>query len=86
MKGFGGASKRAMPLDYKEFPDFATMALRRFPNRSKTRDAPKAVAEVSYDDLSDAKEAIELFVGVSAAYNNQFIGRFMTAALSLIHI
>jgi len=80
IKGFGGASKRAIPLDYKEFPDFAAMALRRFPNRSKINDAPKVVAEVSYDDLSDVEEEIELFAGVSAAYNNQFIGRFMTAA------
>jgi 5-methyltetrahydropteroyltriglutamate--homocysteine methyltransferase len=80
MKGFGGASKRATPLDYKEFPDFTAMALRRFPDRSKSSDAPKALAEVSYDDLSDAREEIELFDAVSAAHNDQFTGRFMTAA------
>ncbi|MCP2218451.1 MULTISPECIES: hypothetical protein [Bradyrhizobium] len=43
MRRFDGVSNRETPLDHLEFPDFAEMAARRFPNRSKSRSAPKAI-------------------------------------------
>jgi 5-methyltetrahydropteroyltriglutamate--homocysteine methyltransferase len=80
MKGFGGASKRAAPADYRDFPDFTDMARRRFPHRSKVSDAPMAVAEVHYDDLADASEELDLFDAAIQPLSGRFSDRFMTAA------
>src|SRR5437667_6943920 len=43
MTGFGGASKRAPPADYRSFPDFPEMVRRRFPYRSKVSNVPMAI-------------------------------------------
>ncbi|HJQ56971.1 MAG TPA: cobalamin-independent methionine synthase II family protein [Vineibacter sp.] len=80
MKGFGGASNRPSPPDYREFPGFAKIIAARFPRRSKVRDAPQAVAEVRYDDLSAAKEECDLFEAASGAPAGRYVERFMTAA------
>jgi 5-methyltetrahydropteroyltriglutamate--homocysteine methyltransferase len=80
MKGFGGESKRATPQDLKTFPDLAEMRQRRFPNRSKSYNAPMALAEVRYDDLNEALEEIDLFDAASLPLDGRVSERFMTAA------
>ncbi len=80
MKGFGGASSRPFPIDYRAFPAFAKARANRFPRRSKVRDAPQAVAEVRYEDLSAAEQECALFEAASAAHAGKYVERFMTAA------
>ncbi|HKU99005.1 MAG TPA: cobalamin-independent methionine synthase II family protein [Vineibacter sp.] len=80
MKGFGGASSRPMPTDYAEFPGFAKAMAARFTRRSKVRDAPQAVADVRYEDLTAAEQECALFEGASAGHAGQYVERFMTAA------
>jgi 5-methyltetrahydropteroyltriglutamate--homocysteine methyltransferase len=80
MKGFGGESRRPPPADYKTFPDFPEMVRRRFPLRSKVSNAPMAVAEVRYDDLGEASEALSLFNDATRSLSGRFTERFMTAA------
>src|SRR5207237_771607 len=80
MTGFGGASKRAPPADYRSFPDFPEMVRRRFPYRSRVSNAPMAIAEVRYDDLADANEELELFDRATRPRSDRFTERFMTAA------
>jgi 5-methyltetrahydropteroyltriglutamate--homocysteine methyltransferase len=80
VKGFGGTSVRNVPMDYKEFPDFADMARRRFPRRSNAANAPQAVREIEYEDLSEAKEEIALFEAACGALARRPSSRFMTAA------
>src|SRR3954464_1201231 len=55
MKGFGGESSRPRPRDYADFPDFAAQMRQRFPRRSKVSNAPQAISELKYDDLTDAQ-------------------------------
>lgn len=52
MRGFGGESARPTPQDMAEFPDFLAMMQRRNMMRAKVFNAPQAVADVVYDDLS----------------------------------
>ncbi|TXL81603.1 methionine synthase [Vineibacter terrae] len=80
MKGFGGASSRPFPTDYRDFPDFAKAMASRFARRSKVRDAPQAIAEVRYDDLSAAEAECALFEAASAKHAGRYVERFMTAA------
>jgi 5-methyltetrahydropteroyltriglutamate--homocysteine methyltransferase len=80
MTGFGGASNRPFPPDYREFPGFAKIIAARFPRRSKVRNAPQAIAEVRYDDLSAARAECDLFEVASAAQAGRYVERFMTAA------
>lgn len=80
MKGFGGESKRPRPRDYVEFPIFAQWAAARSPRRSKVSNAPQAVAEVVYDDLSSAKEECRLFHAALAKLATPPVETFMTAA------
>ena len=77
MSGFGGASKRPPPRDLVEFPEIAEMQRLRFPNRSKNRTAPEAVADVKY--LSTAPIEAELTRFKQAA-QSRFVEAFMTAA------
>lgn len=80
MKGFGGASSRPMPTDYAEFPGFAKAMATRFTRRSKVRDAPQAVADVRYEDLTAAEQECALFEDASAGQAEHYVERFMTAA------
>lgn len=52
MRGFGGESKRPIPQDMREFPDFMAIMEKRRMGRAKVFNAPQAVADVVYDDLS----------------------------------
>ena len=80
MKGFGGESKRPPPSDYVNFPAFAAQALRRAPRRSKVRNAPQAIAEVIYDDLTAAEEECRMFRAALDGLENKPVDAFMTAA------
>jgi 5-methyltetrahydropteroyltriglutamate--homocysteine methyltransferase len=77
MTGFGGESQRPPPRDLAEFPDIFAMMARRFPAMSKISNAPQAMAEIRYDDLSAAREELALFEEASAGVDA--VERFMTA-------
>jgi 5-methyltetrahydropteroyltriglutamate--homocysteine methyltransferase len=80
MKGFGGASNRPRPIDFKEFPAFARQTAARFPRRSKVSNAPQAIAPVHYDDLSQAQEECAGFRAVLLEQSISLDWAFMTAA------
>src|SRR5579864_8907770 len=61
MKGFGGESRRPANKDYIDFPIYAALWNRNAPRRTKVRNAPQAVADVVYDDLSPSREECRLF-------------------------
>jgi 5-methyltetrahydropteroyltriglutamate--homocysteine methyltransferase len=79
MKGFGGESKRPSPTDYANFPIFAAQWAARAPRRSKVRNAPQAIADVVYDDLSAAEEECRLFKAALAGQVAKPVETFMTA-------
>ena len=78
MRGFGGESKRPTPQDMAEFPDFTIMMQRRNMMRAKVFNAPQAIAEVAYDDLSAVEQECALFLRCTE--QAAFTERFMTAA------
>lgn len=80
MRGFGGESARPTPRDMAEFPDFMTMMQRRNMMRAKVFNAPQAVADVVYDDLSDVEDECALFLRCTDESPDKFVERFMTAA------
>lgn len=80
MRGFGGESKRPTPQDLREFPDFARMLQARGMMRAKVFNAPQAVAEVQYEDLSSVEKECTLFRRCADQAVQQFSERFMTAA------
>ncbi len=61
MRGFGGESARPLPQDWLEFPDYAAMVQARGMTAAKVFNAPQAVAEVEYADLSGAEGECDLF-------------------------
>ena len=78
MRGFGGESKRPTPQDMAEFPDFMAMMQQRNMMRAKVFNAPQAVAELAYDDLSAVQQECALFLRCTE--QAAFTERFMTAA------
>jgi 5-methyltetrahydropteroyltriglutamate--homocysteine methyltransferase len=80
MKGFGGESKRPTPWDLREFPDFARMMQQRNMMRAKVFNAPQAIADVKYEDLSAVQQECALATRCMDAAPRQFTERFMTAA------
>jgi 5-methyltetrahydropteroyltriglutamate--homocysteine methyltransferase len=80
MRGFGGHSKRLPARDMTEFPDYAAMLEFRRRAAARIADAPQAVAEVRYDDLSEAARECDLFLRCAEAAPTPFVERFMTAA------
>ncbi len=80
MQGFGGESDRPVLQDMDEFPDYAEMIVARLRTTAKMMNAPQAVAEVSYEDLSEAEQECDLFLRASAAQSSRIRERFMTAA------
>jgi 5-methyltetrahydropteroyltriglutamate--homocysteine methyltransferase len=77
MRGFGGASKRRMSRDIAEHPDYLARLSRARAGAARINDAPQAVAEVAYTDLSEAVAECELF---QRAEPKGFAEAFMTAA------
>ncbi|MBI2160979.1 MAG: methionine synthase [Candidatus Rokubacteria bacterium] len=80
MRGFGGRSQRLPARDMTEFPDYAAMLELRRRAAARIADAPQAVAEVRYDDLSEAARECDLFLRCAEAAPTPFVERFMTAA------
>lgn len=80
MRGFGGHSKRLPARDMTEFPDYAAMLEVRRRAAARIADAPQAIAEVRYDDLSEAARECDLFLRCAEAAPTPFVERFMTAA------
>jgi 5-methyltetrahydropteroyltriglutamate--homocysteine methyltransferase len=80
MKGFGGESKRPVPQDMREFPDFNKIMQRRDMMRAKVFNAPQAIAEVKYEELSAAQKECALFARCTESLPRKFTERFMTAA------
>jgi 5-methyltetrahydropteroyltriglutamate--homocysteine methyltransferase len=80
MRGFGGASRRELAQDLIDFPDYAEMLARRRRDAARIGDAPQAIAEVEYADLSPAAAECDGFLRATDAAPRKFVERFMTAA------
>src|SRR3954469_16398926 len=80
MKGFGGESSRPRPRDYADFPDFAAQMRQRFPRRSKGSNAPQAISELKYDDLTDAQSECRMLRDALAVAASKPADAFLTAA------
>jgi len=78
MRGFGGESKRPLSRDLLEHPDYAARLARQRTGAARIGDAPQAIAEVAYTDLSEAVAECDLFDRAVAA--GKFAEAFMTAA------
>ena len=78
MRGFGGESRRRMARDIAEHPDFAARLARQRTGAARINDAPQAVDEVAYTDLSEAVAECELFERCGG--REGFAECFMTAA------
>jgi 5-methyltetrahydropteroyltriglutamate--homocysteine methyltransferase len=78
MRGFGGASKRPLSRDLLEHPDYAARLARQRAGAARIGDAPQAIAEVAYTDLSEAVAECNLFQRAVGA--GKFAEAFMTAA------
>jgi 5-methyltetrahydropteroyltriglutamate--homocysteine methyltransferase len=77
MTGFGGESKRRLARDLIEHPDYAARLARQRAGAARIGDAPQAVGEVAYTDLSEAIAECELARRAGA---DKFGESFMTAA------
>ena len=80
MRGFGGESKRPIPQDMREFPDYERLLQKKGIVRAKVFNAPQAVAELRYEDLSAVTKECELFRRGTERGSRKFSERFMTAA------
>ncbi|HAM58419.1 MAG TPA: methionine synthase, partial [Candidatus Rokubacteria bacterium] len=80
MRGFGGESKRRLSRDLAEHPDYASRLSRQRSGAARIADAPQAVAEVAYTDLSEAAAECALFQRCAGAERDGFAEAFMTAA------
>lgn len=80
MTGFGGESKRPRSPDYTRFPIWAAQMAQRLPRRAKVTNAPQAVADVSYDDLTAAREECRMFRAALDGLATPPAEAFMTAA------
>ena len=79
MRGFGGESKRRMSRDIAEHPDYMARLARMRTGAARINDAPQAIAEVAYADLSEATAECDLFQR-GVAGTKGFAEPFMTAA------
>lgn len=77
MRGFGGASRRRLSRDLLEHPDYAARLARQRAGAARIGDAPQAVADVLYADLSEARAECALFERYA---DGAFVEAFMTAA------
>jgi 5-methyltetrahydropteroyltriglutamate--homocysteine methyltransferase len=80
VRGFGGASKRPTPKDHDDFPKFAQARRERFNRTTRTTNAPQALAEIEYRDLSSAKAECESFKMALRKAGRDTSLAFMTAA------
>jgi 5-methyltetrahydropteroyltriglutamate--homocysteine methyltransferase len=80
MKGFAGESKRPRSPDYTRFPVWASQLAKRFPRRAKVTNAPQAMADVVYEDLSAAEDECRMFRSALDGLGRPPAEAFMTAA------
>ena len=80
MRGFGGESKRRLSLDQIDHPDYTARLARQRAGSARISNAPQAVAEVAYTDLSEAVAECDLYQRAAAAERPGFTEAFMTAA------
>jgi 5-methyltetrahydropteroyltriglutamate--homocysteine methyltransferase len=80
MRGFGGESQRPPSRDTVEFPDYAEMLAFRRRAAARIGNAPQAIADVVYGDLTEAERECDLFQQCADSQPQQFTERFMTAA------
>jgi len=79
MSGFGGESNRRRPQEFSDFPLFADMLMQRFPRRGKQFNAPQAIADVHYKDLSAINREVALLQKTATAAGKRFSDCFMTS-------
>jgi 5-methyltetrahydropteroyltriglutamate--homocysteine methyltransferase len=80
MQGFGGESRRPPARDMTDFPDYAAMLEFRRRHGARINNAPQAVADIQYADLSAAAKECDLFLRSTATLPQSFTEGFMTAA------
>lgn len=80
MSGFGGSSNRPMFQDAKDFPKWREWVVSHTLRRARLFDAPAAVDDVRYDDLSRVTQECDAFERCLAARDGAFSETFMTAA------
>jgi 5-methyltetrahydropteroyltriglutamate--homocysteine methyltransferase len=80
VRGFGGESKRPTPQDMREFPGYTRILQARGVMRAKVFNAPQAVAEVRYEDVSGVQHECALFRQCLEQVAQPFAEGFMTAA------
>jgi 5-methyltetrahydropteroyltriglutamate--homocysteine methyltransferase len=80
MRGFGGESRRPPAREMADFPDYAAMLEFRRRAGARINNAPQAVADVQYGDLSEAAKECDLFLRSLKALPRPFAESFMTAA------
>jgi 5-methyltetrahydropteroyltriglutamate--homocysteine methyltransferase len=87
MTGFGGHAPRRSPRELTEFPALLRSLMRGGDGQAGGLETqvramsghPAAVAEILYEDLSEARGEIEIFERVSAGHEGRFVERFITA-------
>jgi 5-methyltetrahydropteroyltriglutamate--homocysteine methyltransferase len=79
MRGFGGESKRRLSRDIAEHPGYAAMLDFRRRHAARIANAPQAIADVEYADLTEAQQECAIFRRAADALPRQFAERFMTA-------
>ena len=80
MRGFGGTSRRELAQDLIDFPDYAELLARRRRDAARIADAPQAIAEIEYADLTPAAREVDQFIAETDGRPRAFAERFMTAA------
>jgi 5-methyltetrahydropteroyltriglutamate--homocysteine methyltransferase len=80
MRGFGGESRRPPAREMTDFPDYAAMLEFRRRAGARINNAPQAVADVQYTDLSEAAKECDLFLRSTKTLPRRFTETFMTAA------
>ena len=80
MRGFGGESRRPPAREMADFPDYAAMLEFRRRAGARINNAPQAVADVQYGNLSEAAKECDLFLRSLKALPRPFAESFMTAA------
>lgn len=84
MTGFAGESRRPQARDLLDFPDYVerqrAIQAAVVKTRVRTFNAPRAVADVRYEDSSDVDEECAMFDEALAQAGTPFAETFMTAA------
>jgi len=79
MSGFGGESNRRRPQEFADFPQFADMLMKRFPRRGRQFNAPQAIADVHYQDLSAVNGEVALLQAQAKSAGTSTSDCFMTS-------